>query len=90
MRQFGGTLTIYHLPLAAEPQLLRIRHIFGCRAAAFLQKLPWRRKAKSGDRFGLLSCWWLVPRTSEIFTGRSEGQKVGGRQERIFQFGGPN
>ena len=28
---------------------------FGRRAAAFLQKLPWRRKAKSGDRFGLLS-----------------------------------
>jgi hypothetical protein len=37
-------------------QALTIRQIFGCRAAAFLQKLPWRREAKSGDRFGLLPC----------------------------------
>jgi hypothetical protein len=30
-----------------------------------MQKLPWRRKAKSGDRFGLLSFWQLIPRPSE-------------------------
>jgi hypothetical protein len=27
----------------------------GCRAAAFLQKLPWLREAKSGEPVGLLS-----------------------------------
>jgi hypothetical protein len=52
-----------------------------------LQKLPLRRKAKLSERLGLLACCW--PRLEHLrdFTGRSEGQKVGGRQERIFQFG---
>jgi len=27
----------------------------GCRAADFLQNLPWRRKATPGERFGLLA-----------------------------------
>jgi hypothetical protein len=32
-----------------------------------------------GDRFGLLSFWWLAPSTFEIFTGRTEGEKLGVR-----------
>jgi hypothetical protein len=41
-----------------------------------MQKLPLRRRATTNERVGLLSCYWLVSSASEIFTGRSEGQKA--------------
>jgi hypothetical protein len=52
----------------------------GCRAAAFLQKLPLRRGAKSTERLGLLSWFGLVSSTFEILQEdqkdrRSEGGK---------------
>ena len=62
---------------------LKIRHIFGCRAAAFLQKLPWRPRATSTERLGLLSCCWLVSRTFEKTgsRGAGEGEKRISRSE---------
>ena len=60
---------------------LTIRHIVGCRAAAFLQKLPWRREANPLARLGLLSYGQLVSKTFEISQGDREYCE--GR-ERIF------
>jgi hypothetical protein len=67
---------------------LRIHHIWGCPAAAFLQKLPGRRSANLRERFGLLAV--LIDRFEYL---RDFHRKIrrpeGEREERIFVFGGP-
>jgi hypothetical protein len=49
-----------------------------------LQKLPLRRKAKPSERLGLLSCCQARLEHLRDFTGRSEGQKVGGGKNAFF------
>src|SRR3954469_21375978 len=58
----------------------------GCRAAARLQKLPLRPKAKPNELLGLLPCWPLVAGT---FLGLTGSRGAGGG-ENAFLVRGPN
>jgi hypothetical protein len=74
--------------MAAAAQLLMTAHLFGCPAAAFLQKLLWRRSANLRERFGLLAAPTGRFQYLRDFYGKIR-RTEGGREERIFVFGGP-